>query len=251
MSRSSSAVYLFALTGDDAYEQVVEERLTETRPWFEDVFTLYRPEQGDALAFYASLPTANSQLAARIHGRWDELVATSPSYGLDPDADLYRAPMSDDRLHWGSSRVTASVGAANLIAVDRSDEPDALRARGLGHLNALHGVNPLGVVYLSNMGSLGAENSVTELLHYWFGDGSEYDGLSDGKVGPPPGYLVGGPNVWYSGSTSPPAGQPALKSYLDWNGVSVEESSWEISEPAIYYQSAYVRLLGAVLADGA
>ena len=33
-----------------------------------------------------------------------------------------------------------------------------------------------------------------------------------------------------------------MKSYLDFND-GWPESSWEISEPAIYYQAAYIRLL--------
>ena len=68
--------------------------------------------------------------------------------------------------------------------------------------------------------------------------------------GPAPGYVVGGPNQNFSiGSIAPPSGQPIQKSYLDWNG-GWPQNSWEISEPAIYYQSAYIRLLANyVVAD--
>jgi hypothetical protein len=45
-------------------------------------------------------------------------------------------------------------------------------------------------------------------------------------------------------SLSPPTGQPPQKSYKDWNGVT-PDSSWAVTEPGIYYQSAYVRLLSA------
>jgi hypothetical protein len=42
----------------------------------------------------------------------------------------------------------------------------------------------------------------------------------------------------------PPTGQPPQKSYKDWN-LSTPDSSWAVTEPAIYYQSAYLRLLSA------
>ncbi len=31
--------------------------------------------------------------------------------------------------------------------------------------------------------------------------------------------------------------------YADWNGSTLEDKSWEITEPAIYYQSSYIKLL--------
>ena len=36
-----------------------------------------------------------------------------------------------------------------------------------------------------------------------------------------------------------------MRSYRDFSGGS--EPVWEITEPAIYYQAAYVRLLSAVI----
>lgn len=68
---------------------------------------------------------------------------------------------------------------------------------------------------------------------------------------PPPGYVVGGPNHAFSGKAAegkPSVAwikeQPAGKSYADTN-LAWPESSWELSEPAIYYQAVYVRLLSA------
>ncbi len=54
------------------------------------------------------------------------------------------------------------------------------------------GVNPLQLCYLSNMGSYGAQKSVTRFFHSWYAKGSNWDaapGVS--KYGPPPGYLTG------------------------------------------------------------
>ena len=120
----------------------------------------------------------------------------------------------------------------------------------LGYLHYLHGVNPLGLVYLSNMGDAGAENSVEEFYHSWFADGSaEWDSVSGSTYGPAPGFLVGGPNPSYNwasccpgscgsaannalcGTTplSPPAGQPKQKSYLQFNDTW-PLNSWEVTE---------------------
>lgn len=110
-------------------------------------------------------------------------------------------------------------------------------------LHYLHGVNPQGMVYLSKMYNLGGDQCANEIYHYWFQDGSIYDIALTSEVGPPPGYLVGGANqAFFTGGLSPPAGQPPQKSYLDFN-TGFPDNSCEITEPAIYYQAAYVRLV--------
>ena len=49
-----------------------------------------------------------------------------------------------------------------------------------------------------------------EIYHGWFCDGSAlYDGASS-TYGPAPGYLAGGPNQYYSGTTTPPRGGPII-----------------------------------------
>jgi endoglucanase len=109
-------------------------------------------------------------------------------------------------------------------------------------------VNPLGMVMLTNMVAYGAEKSVNEIYHGWFGDGTDFDNALSSPYGPAPGYVTGGPNPTYEPDASyptdivPPQNQPAQKSYKDWN-TSWPENSWEITEPAIYYQAAYIKLL--------
>ena len=87
-----------------------------------------------------------------------------------------------------------------------------------------------------------AERSLTEIFHYWFDRGSPWHSTKNSSFGPAPGYLVGGPNARYSGPLSPPAGQPPQKSYKDWHGPS-KERPWEMTEPHIVYQAAYIKLL--------
>jgi endoglucanase len=102
--------------------------------------------------------------------------------------------------------------------------------------------------YLSNMNSLGAEKSVMSIYHGWFRHGSIYDGPN--PLGSAPGYLAGGPNQFFSVNwIAPPYGQPPMKAYKDWNAawnatMQANEASWEITEPAIYYQAIYIAMLG-------
>lgn len=239
-----AAIYLYALTGDPSYDAVVRRNLTVLLPFTDDGWGNYAPNQADALRFYVGLPGAESNTVRRIEERMAELISSSATLGFDPAADLYRAHMYDYSYHWGSNMVKANAGAANLVL---EDVPGG-QERALGHLHYLHGVNPLALVYLSNMEEFGAERSVQSLFHYWFGENTPYDVGAGSRLGVAPGYLVGGPNASYSGSATPPAGQPPQKSYRDWSSYG-SEPSWEVTEPAIYYQAAYVRLLAEVIAS--
>jgi endoglucanase len=142
-----------------------------------------------------------------------------------------------------------------LVAADTAAMTAAER-----HVHYFHGVNPLAKVFLSNVNAIGALNSVTSFYHSWFAPGTDWSIVGVSKYGPAPGYLVGGANPSYAldvccpagcGSATnnalcvnpiPPAGQPPMKSYKDFNdGWPVD--SWQVTEPDLGYQAAYVRLL--------
>ena len=141
----------------------------------------------------------------------------------------------------------------------------------MGYLHYIHGVNPLGLVYLTNMKRAGAENSADRLYHTWFAHGdARWDKVTETTPGPPPGYLVGGPNPEYSldecctaafGSATfqcyhasafsmcndkyaPPLGQPEMKSYRNFN-ESWPVNSWQVTEPSDAYQARYIQVLAA------
>ena len=152
------------------------------------------------------------------------------------------------------------------FAVPGSD-PAAARAAAARYLHYIHGVNPLGLVYLSNMGAFGAERSVNEFFHSWFANGSAlWDRVGTSTFGPPPGFLTGGPNPSYdidgccpescgspennalcsSEPVEPPRGQPPQKSYKDFN-TSWPLNSWSVTENSNGYQVAYIRLLARLI----
>lgn len=156
-------------------------------------------------------------------------------------------------VHWGSNGIVARQGVL-----------DHLRMRGApeSFLHYLHGVNPVGEVFLSNMFEFGALYSADEIYHAWFPHGDRKWGkVSMSEQGPLPGFLVGGPNQYYQLNAccpescgnrtanaqcqleGPPLNQPPLRSYLDFSD-GWPRDSWQVSEPSISYQADYLRLLG-------
>ncbi|MCB0762712.1 MAG: glycoside hydrolase family 9 protein [Flavobacteriales bacterium] len=248
----TAAVYLFELTG----ESWIHESLLANAGALEQLSTNfwgpYFMPSNDALLLYAQLPGADAQLSADIQASFTQDVANNFNgyYGFNED-DLYRAYMPDWSYHWGSNQPKAGYGILNHLAaqtVAAGNEVDYERYID-EVIHYFHGVNPLGLVYLSNMDYYGAEYSVNELYHLWFADGTDYDNAQTSEFGCAPGYVTGGPNPWFSVTDlSPPYGQPAQKSYLDFN-TGWPQNSWEVSEPAIYYQAAYIRLLANRVVD--
>ena len=239
-----AAIHLFALTGDEKYNKVVIEKAGTARQLTEYLWSPYEAGASESLVDYLSVPKADPGIVKKIR---EVLVrsASSDQFAPPPDADLYRAWMQPTNYHWGSNTPRASWGVVALLASGQVDAVTAakLRARAADMLHSFHGVNPLSCVYLSNMSKYGAERSVTHIYHERYGAGSPFE------ANPPPGYVVGGPNQQFGGKAADGAPsvewvkqQPRGKAYFD-TAKGWPESSWEITEPAIYYQAMYVRLI--------
>ena len=271
-----AAIYLFALTEDERYGEYIRQHYRESRPYRDFGWSRYNAEQGDALMFYTTLPSADAALKNEIlENRRSDVRTATGVYGFDADSDLYRDYMHDEQYHWGSNQIRANYGNSNLdLAVYDLGFTDgsSYRLRALETLHYFHGVNPFGMVYLTNMYSYGASNSVNEILHAWYAPYSNrfsakldripllnrFHGLDfkskwndalTSACGPAPGFVPGGPNRGAEANgvprrLSPPTGQPPQKSYKDWNTAG-EDAAWAINEPGIYYQAAYVKLLSA------
>jgi endoglucanase len=248
-----ASIYLFALTGDLKYQDYVKAHYREMRPYHDIGWSRYQADQGESLLFFTSLKSADSSLRREIlEDKGRDVRAGNQIYGFRPADDLYRAFLHDPQYHWGSSNPRANYGNSNLDVLTYSiAAPDgaSYRQRALEILHYFHGVNPFGMTYLTNMYSAGATRSANEIYHSWFQARTKWSDARTSECGPPPGFVPGGPNVnaaanGVPASLSPPTGQPAQKSYRDWNGPW-PDSSWAVTEPAIYYQSAYVKLLSA------
>jgi endoglucanase len=252
--QAASAVYLFAATGDVKFRDYFNN--------FYKSFNFYRwgywyPfEAGyqDAALLYTSLPNATDSVLTDIRENCISSIRDHAENlgAVRSSTDAYRAFLKDNDYVWGSNSVKARKGMMfyNMIIYNLDPDNHGLYLQAArDYLHYLHGVNPLGMVYLTNMNRYGAERSANEMYHLWFGDNTIWDNALSSSHGPAPGFLTGGPNTHfqpaaqYSGPRlSPPLEQPPQKAYRDWN-TSWPENSWEITEPAIYYQSAYIRLL--------
>lgn len=256
-----AAVYLFALTGEAGYAETIAKGYRATRPMLEDRWSSYDPEQGEALLFYAALPSADAAIKGAILERKLSQAHNVDLYGVKPELDLYRAYMRDDSFHWAHNMVRANVGNTNydlvLLPQLKPNETARYAERAEALLNSFHGVNAMGIVYLTNMYAYGAENSANQIFHTWYRDGDpNYDDAKSSRFGPAPGYVPGGPNRQYCAGQDPSQNkcassrlrqQPPQKAYLDfntgWDPKTEHDRSWEITEPGIYYQAAYVKLL--------
>ena len=236
-----AALHLWALTGQTGYHEAFKRKVGAMRQLAEKVWSPYEMGQAEMLFDYLAQPGADRATCDRIAAAFTHSVR-SPAFMPQHDRnELYRAWMPAACYHWGSNQILAGCGIAACAAVDSGlagPRRELLRQRALDLLHALHGVNPLDLVYLTNMGRCGAESSVTHLYHGWFRDE------------PPPGYLVGGPNPQYGGTLAWIRQQPPAKAYADFN-ESWPANSWELTEPAIYYQATYVRLLAGFVRPAA
>jgi endoglucanase len=261
--RVLAAIYLYDITGENTYKTQVENRLQEdpvtwVSHWNEPKLISY--------LYYSGLPGVTASLAESVRSGYRNAMNGADNWGSVRDnREPYRAFMAANDFTWGSNRSMSRRGTlfTNLASFALEPSTAEMRNAGLRYLNYLHGVNPLGMVYLSNMSAAGAHHSVNEFYHSWFADGSsQWDRVGVSAWGPAPGFLVGGPNPSYdwdsccatscgsiandnicnSISLIPPKSQPAMKSYLDFN-TSWPLNSWQVTENHNDYQVAYLRLL--------
>ncbi|MEO8210370.1 MAG: glycoside hydrolase family 9 protein, partial [bacterium] len=250
----AASVFLFAHTGNAAYKTFFENNYTQMHliQW-----TFAYPFENTAqnmMLYYASLPGASSSISSVIKNAYLNSMKTNNADNLPAyinKTDAYRAYLSNQNYTWGSNTTKGRQGIMfnNMIVYNLdSANKSNYREAALGFINYFNGINPTAFCYLTNMGNYGAEYSITKIYHSWF------------ENVPPPGFVSGGPNPFYSldgccpsgcGSSNslcapalvtPPLGQPIQKSYKDWN-TSWPQNSWTITEPAIYTQATYARLI--------
>lgn len=241
-----AAVYLFQATNSDTYKNFIESTYTQVEPASINWWGPYKSAVEIALLRYSEMPNVTTTVANNIRNQKGNMNYAFSVDSYEAKTDLYRAQMDDWAHHWGSNLVRSNCGSLNMDFIEfniNADNADLYRETAEQYLHWLHGTNPLGMVMLSNMYEYGGDACANEIYHTWFGNNTDYDNALTSPKGPAPGYLTGGPNKDYSYTQlSPPASQPPQKSYRDFND-GWPESSWEISEPAIYYNAAYILLL--------
>ena len=265
-SKLGAALYLYDLTGQSVYLTYFESNYTAMPlvAWGNYV-SQYFLESQSLMLYYLSLPGINATIATNIRTRTLTAVNKAGDFAsaLTNQTDPYRSFIKD--YNWGSNQYKSNYGnlfwELNAHDIDNASKNELYVKASEEYLHYIHGVNPLQLVYLTNMASYGAEKSVNEMYHTWFGDGStKWDRVGTSTYGPPPGYLVGGANNSYAWdnccnsncgstgntaictSTTLPTGQPQQKAYKDFN-TNWPLNSWQLTETSLGYQTAYIRLL--------
>jgi endoglucanase len=248
-----AAIYLYESTGNAIYKTFVESKYTQIDPISNTWWGPYQQHTQTALLRYSEIADANVNIKNAIRNQKKGMDYAFSIADYNAKTDLYRAFMPDGQHHWGSNLVRSNCGSINMDFIEFNLNPtQAAQYKEIAeqYVHWMHGTNALGIVQLSNMYDFGGDSCINEIYHSWFDNGTSFDHALTSTDGPPPGYVVGGPNKFFSYTQlSPPAGQPAQKSYLDFND-GWPKSSWEVSEPAIYYNAAYIFLLSNFATTG-
>ena len=244
-----AAVYLYEATGKAEYKTFAETNYTSTNPYKINWWGPYWMPQQLALLRLTTLPNVSSTVVNNIRNQKANMnyQYSYPTYNAS--TDLYRSHMDDAAYHWGHNQPRTGAGHMNLDFITFNINPSThaqYKEVAEQYLHWMHGVNPMGMVMLSNMYNYGAEKCANEIYHTWFTDGSIWDNSLTSPNGPAPGYVPGGPNKSYSGTVAGITNQPPQKAYKDWN-AGYPENSWEITEPSIYCQASYVMLLARLM----
>lgn len=213
-ARADAAAELFALTGNTAYQAYFDANYNATA--IEDLSSGFRPVSNppapgtdhfdpslcfdleQAMVTYCLTPGATASVVSAI--KQSLLNGVSWAQMGNTATDPYRAYIYS--YYWGCNAGKANWGVQLLWATKlnvNSGSNAAYQAQAEEYLHYLHGRNPLNFVYLTNMGSkganLGAFASSMSIYHSWFYQGTVFDGnTGSSAVGPAPGILVGGPD---------------------------------------------------------
>lgn len=260
-----AAAHLYEITGDATYKTYFDNNYTESHMIQWHYVYPYESREQQALLYYTTIPGATTSVSNTIISRYNSSITGSeinlPAY--DNATDPYMAYL--DSYTWGSNNTKSNQGSNlyNTITYNINTSAEVKAEKAAEHyLHYIHGVNPLNKVYLTNMYAHGGDNCADQIYHTWFYDGTDWDETGVSAYGPAPGFVPGGPNPSYDwdgccpngcGSTgnnarcyeiaiTPPKGQPAQKSYLDFNN-GWPLNSWSVTENSCGYQIAYIRLL--------
>lgn len=263
-AKLGASLYLYLATNNVTYKNYFEANYTQMPLLLYNNFvSQYFFEQQDILLEYCGLANATPSIVSVIKNATNTGMKKSGDFAniVLNNGSAYKAFIKD--YNWGSNNYKSIYGNFyNLVITHNIDPPNntSYRTAAESYLHYIHGTNPFNMVYLSKMTNLGADKQISQFYHSWFADQSPWD------VTPAPGFLVGGPNQFYtideccpggcggtannarctSENLNPPLNQPPMKSYKDFN-TSWPLNSWQISENSNSYQVAYLRLLSKFL----
>jgi endoglucanase len=268
-SKFQAATYLYGLTGEASYKSFAEANwnkvLGPSSP------TEWDMERADAAVYFSQLNGVSATVSSAIVSQVTSVISSQMA-AVTSAKDPYRAYLKD--YTWSSNQIKMAQARLFQHLGKFGSGETAAKAAGAAadYVHYLHGVNPLGLVYLTNLQRAGAEHSAKTMFHLWFAEKSpKWDETTATTAGPAPGYLTGGPNTSFapdscctapqgdpayqcygsadfalcSQNWAPPSAQPQQKSYLEYNG-GWPVGSWPITEPSTGYQAKYVLVVSAM-----
>lgn len=266
-----AATYLYDLTSEATYKTFVESNYQEINMFKWTHAYPFESEIQDVILDFAAMQNVTANVVSAINTTYNTAMGKTDNFAaISGESDPYKAHLKD--YTWGSSKHKCSVGLMywkiDYLNLDPSNQTLALTSAE-DYIHYMHGVNPMNLVYLTNMGAYGAENSANQIYHTWFHEGTDWDDASTSLYGPAPGIVPGGANTNYAVDGCCPSGcgsvnnnakctavdlstllnQPKQKSYLDFN-QSWPLNSWEVTENSMGYQAEYIRLLSKFVSAG-
>lgn len=280
IQRLNASLYLYEITGNQDYLNVFETKYKEV-PMFKwyGYIDQYRSQDQYMFLRYLNMENVSSSVKNDIRNEF-ELALQRDSKALFEKKignDAYRSFVM--HYNWGSNLHKCTYGTTDyLFAKNGIGNLDSavFMESAEDYIHYIHGVNPFAMVYLTNMNQRGASNSVNQMYHSWFCNGSElWDEVGTSTFGPAPGYLIGGAygysendkintytwdgccdnngcgSAWNNSLCNKEylfeATEPYAKRYNDFNdGWPV--NSWQITEPSCGYQVGYISLLSKFVA---
>ncbi|HEX4447482.1 MAG TPA: glycoside hydrolase family 9 protein, partial [Polyangiaceae bacterium] len=230
-----AATYLFELNGTTsgaAYQTFFDANYAQLPATLDP----YAMDLLDTSLEYTRAPGATPSVVGAIVSSLQAALAAFPSFTAQKaNADPYMAPLQT--YPWGSNggkagqgnmffeaqafTVTADAGpaigpddaggeggadATTDGGADSGPMPLGTTGYAERYVHYLHGVNPMGLVYLSNMSAHGATYSVSRLFSLWFVPDSMWAAAGASAYGPPPGFIPAGPNTAYDWDVCCPTG---------------------------------------------
>jgi hypothetical protein len=164
MNRLRAAVFLFRLTGEAKYKIAVDAAVPQSHLVQWTWAAAWEHTAQDGMLAYLEAPGATPATVELIRARFVHAVqgALAPVTAQD---DAYRAFLPDQDYVWGSNRTKARQALLFAWMLQHGlDAPQAAlyRVAAEDYAHGLHGLNPPGLTYLTNLSALGAGASVNE-----------------------------------------------------------------------------------------
>src|SRR5262249_7585798 len=159
----AAALYLFQLTGDTKNRDYFDANYSQSQLIASSYVDMFASEEQETLLQYARTPNGTASVQNNILAKLNG--------GVTSDHNLRSTTKNSDPYGaftyvyvWGSNQVKAMQGNTlyDIVTFNVDNTLNADAARGAErYIHYIHGVNPLQLVYLSNMNAYGAVKSVT------------------------------------------------------------------------------------------